>query len=105
MRDKSVEKFKTRIRELTVRSHNLDAGVVQRVNQTVRGVANYFATPFSRVWKLFQNLDSWLRMRLRAMKFKRKRRTDNDRLRTKHLRKMGFLFLNDLNPRVTRPAR
>jgi len=104
MRDKSVEKFKTRIRELTTRSHNLDAGVVQRVNQTVRGVANYFATPFSRVWKLFQNLDSWLRMRLRAMKFKRKSRNDNGRLRTKHLRKMGFLFLNDLNPRVTRPT-
>ena len=101
MRDKSVEKFKARIRELTKRSHNFEATVVQRVNQTVRGVANYFATPFSRVWKLFQNLDSWLRMRLRAMKFKRKGRPDNQRLRTKHLRKMGFVFLNDFNPRAT----
>ena len=99
MRDKSVEKFKTRIRELTTRSHNLDARVVERVNQTVRGVANYFATSFSYVWKLFQRLDSWLRMRLRAMKFKRKSRNDNGRLRIKHLRRAGFIFLNDLNPR------
>ena len=104
MRDKSVEKYKTRIRELTTRSHNLDEAVVRRVNQTVRGVASYFATPFSRVWKLFQELDSWLRMRLRAMKFKRKSRNSNGRLRIKHLQKMGFLFLNDLNPRSVRQA-
>ena len=101
MRDKSVEKFKAKIRELTKRSHNFEAKIVERVNQSVRGVANYFATPFSRVRKLFENLDSWLRMRLRAMKFKRKGRPDNNRLRTKHLRRMGFVFLNDFNPRTT----
>ena len=101
MRDKSVEKFQTRIRELTMRSRNFDALVVERVNQTVRGVANYFATSFSQVWKLFQGLDSWLRMRLRAMKFKRKSKRNNQRLPVTLLKQMGFVFLNDLNPRVT----
>src|SRR5271168_2715855 len=33
MRPKSVEKFKDKIRELTVRHHNLDREVVVRVNQ------------------------------------------------------------------------
>ena len=36
MRTKSVEKYKARIRELTVRSHNLDAQTVQRINAVIR---------------------------------------------------------------------
>jgi hypothetical protein len=44
---------------------------------------------------LFQCLDEWLRMRLRAMKYKRKSRNDNWRLREKHLRRMGCVFLSD----------
>jgi group II intron reverse transcriptase/maturase len=99
MRDKSVEKFKATIRMWTKRSYNLDARVVERVNQVVRGVANYFATEFSQVKKLFEGLDEWLRMRIRAMKLKRKSRSNNQRLRIKHLRRMGFQFLNDFNPR------
>ena len=47
MRPKSVEKFKTKIRELTPRHHNLDAEVIQKINQVIRGTANYFATAFS----------------------------------------------------------
>ncbi len=101
MRDKSVEKFKIRIKELTMRSRNFDALVVTRVNQTVRGVANYFATSFSNVWRIFAKLDSWLRMRLRAMKFKHKSLRNNYRLSGTRLRKIGYLFLNDLNPRAT----
>ena len=100
MREKSVEKFKAKIRTLTTRSHNFDARVVVKVNQLVRGVANYFATSFSSVSALFEGLDGWLRMRLRCMKVKTKCRSSNYKLRTKHLRKMGFIFLNDLNPRV-----
>jgi len=101
MRPKSVEKFKTTIRDLTVRHRNLDATVIVKVNQTVRGVANYFATPFSKVGYLFQCLDEWLRMRLRAMKYKRKSRNDNWRLHEKHLRRMGCVFLSDRLPGST----
>jgi group II intron reverse transcriptase/maturase len=93
MRPKSVEKFKDKIRELTPRHQNLDAEVIQKINQVVRGTANYFDTAFSQCRDLFRTLDRWLRMRIRCMKFKRKRITDNWRLRLKHLRRQGLLFL------------
>ena len=96
MRPKSVEKFKTKIRELTVRHQNLDQEVVTKVNQVVRGTANYFATAFSDVRNLFRSLDGWIRMRIRCMKYKCKRRTDNFRLQQKHFRNLGFIFLADV---------
>lgn len=95
MRPKSVEKFKTKIKELTPRHHNLDHEVVTNVNAVVRGTANYFATSFSNVRNLFRTLDRWIRMRLRCMKYKRKQTTDNWRLQRKHLAKLGFVFLSD----------
>jgi group II intron reverse transcriptase/maturase len=95
MRPKSVEKFKTKIRELTPRRHNLDHEVVTKVNAVVRGTANYFATPFSSVRDLFRTLDRWIRMRLRCMKFKCKRHTHNWRLHDRHLARMGFGFLSE----------
>jgi len=95
MRPKAVEKFKTKIRELTPRHHNLDQEVVKKVNAVVRGTANYFATSFSSVRDLFRTLDRWTRMRLRCMKFKRKQTTDNWRLQRKHLANLGFVFLAD----------
>jgi len=95
MRPKSVEKFKTQIRELTPRHHNLDQEVVKKVNQVIRGTANYFATAFSSVRKQFRALDGWIRMRIRCMKFKHKRRSDNWRLPRKHLRHLGFVFLSE----------
>jgi RNA-directed DNA polymerase len=98
MRPKSVEKFKTKIRELTPRHHNLDRRVVDKVNAVVRGTANYFATPFSNVRSLFRTLDRWIRMRLRCMKFKCKRTTNNWRLHGRHLARMGFVFLCDVWP-------
>lgn len=61
MRAKAVERFKTKIRELTPRHHNLDPEVVRRVNAVIRGTANYFAAPFSRVADLFRTLDRWVR--------------------------------------------
>ena len=105
MRAKSVEKFKARIRELTERHCNFDERVVQKVNQVIRGVANYFAAPFSRVGGLFRELDRWLRMRLRAMKQKRKAKTDNWRIRVDHLRHQGFIFLCDVLTHLTHQRR
>jgi group II intron reverse transcriptase/maturase len=96
MRAKSVEKFKDKIRELTPRHQNLDAKVVTKINQVVRGTANYFGTDFSNCRSLFRTLDRWIRMRIRCMKFKRKRTTDNWRLRLKHLRNLGLLCLGQI---------
>lgn len=92
MRPKSLEKFQTKIRETTRRSHNLDAQVIEKLNQVIRGTANYFATDFSTCIKLFQKLDKWIRMRVRCMKFKRKLHGDNYRMRQGTFdRKLGLL--------------
>ena len=81
MREKSVQKFKAKVRELTVRKCNLDAEAIEKLNRVIRGTANYFATEFSTCRWMFQKLDSWLRMRLRCMKLKRKNYNDNRKLR------------------------
>jgi group II intron reverse transcriptase/maturase len=105
MRPKSVEKFKDKIRELTPRHQNLDAKVIKKINQVVRGTANYFDTAFSDCRSLFRTLDRWIRMRIRCMKFKRKSALDNRRLRLKHLRNQGLLFLGEIRaPPVKEPT-
>ncbi len=96
MRPKSLEKFKTKIREITRRCNNLDAQVIERLNRVIRGTANYFATDFSTCVKLYQKLDKWIRMRVRCMKFKRKLTSDNSRLRLGTFdRKFGLLKMLD----------
>jgi len=96
MREKSVQKFKAKIRELTVRKCNLDAEVVEKLNRVIRGTANYFATKFSTCRWMFQKLDSWLRMRLRSMKLKRKNYNDNRKLRGGFFRRqLGLLTLEE----------
>jgi RNA-directed DNA polymerase len=47
MRPKSIERFKTKVRDLTPRHHNLDQTVLTQLNRVIRGTANYFATTFS----------------------------------------------------------
>ena len=95
-RDKSVQKFKAKVRELTLRHCNMDAEVITKLNRVIRGTANYFATEFSTSRWLFQKLDSWVRMRLRSMKLKRKNYNDNRKLRVGYFRrKLGLLSLED----------
>lgn len=99
MREKSVEKFKNKVRKLTQRSRNMDNEVIQKLNRVIRGTANYFAKPFSHNRWLFGHLDAWIRKRLRCMKYNRIWRTDNFRLRIKHLRRVGLLNLRDFYPK------
>lgn len=95
IREKSLQKFKDKVRELTVRKHNLDASVIMKLNQVIRGTANYFATPrFSTCRKTFRELDGWMRMRLRCMRYKRKSGNDNRRIRVRTFQRMhGLLTL------------
>ncbi len=96
MRPKSLEKFKTKVRDITRRSNNLDSDVIMKLNRVIRGTANYFATNFSTCVKLYQQLDKWIRMRIRCMKFKRKLSTDNYRLRQGTFdKKLGLLKMLD----------
>ena len=94
MRDKSVQKFKAKVRELTIRKHNLDPQVIEKLNRVIRGTAQYFGTTFSTNRWSFQKLDSWIRMRLRCMKLNRKNYNDNRKLRVGYFRrKLGLLTL------------
>ena len=95
MRAKSVENFKTNVKEITTRCHNLDAAVIGKLNSIIRGVSRYFGTWFSTCRKQFRELDEWLRVRLRCMRYKRKNRTDNCRIKIQHQRNAGCLFLSD----------
>ena len=95
MRPKSLQKFKDKVRELTPRKRNFEAQVLTNLNRVIRGTALYFATPFFTAKESFHKLDSWIRMRLRAMKFKRKSLRDNRRLRDKNFERLGLLSLED----------
>jgi len=93
MRPKSVQKFKDKVRELTPRKHNFGAPVIDQLNRVIRGTAQYFATPFFTATDRCRDLDKWIRMRLRAMKFKRKSKRDNRRIRVKTFERLGLLRL------------
>ena len=96
MRDKSVQKFKAKVRELTIRKHNLDQKAIEKLNRVIRGTAQYFGTSFSTNRWNFQKLDSWIRMRLRSMKLNRKNYNDNRKLRVGYFRrKLGLLTMEE----------
>ncbi len=91
MRQKSREKFEEKIKELTTRSHNLDAKVIEKLNQVIRGTVNYFCTGFSKAIEYFRRTDNWIRERLRWMKYKSKRRTHHFKLKNKHIARRGLV--------------
>ena len=94
VRSKSIEKLKDRIRQITARSHNLDQETIRALNRVLIGFAHYFALPFATVKMQFAELDCWIRLRLRAMKFKRINRGDNRRWPTRCLTRMGLVSLS-----------
>jgi group II intron reverse transcriptase/maturase len=93
MRPKSVKKFKDKIRQITCRKHNFDAARVEQLNRVIRGTAQYFATDFFTGREVLHKLDSWIRMRLRCMKTKRRSFHDNRRIRNKVFDRLGLLTL------------
>ena len=93
MRPKSWKKFQDKVRELTPRKHNLDAACIDKLNRVIAGTARYFATEFFTAREVMHKTDSWIRMRLRAMKYKRKSRNDNWRMRNSKFEKLGLLRL------------
>lgn len=91
IREKSMENFEGKIENITTRSENLDSEVIKKLNQTIRGTVNYFSTKFSNVLRYFTEIDKWIRMRIRCMKYKRKWHTDNRRLKNKHIENIGLI--------------
>ena len=101
IRPKSVKKFQDKVRQLTPRHYNLDASVIEKLNQVIRGTALYFTPGWATTrWKLGR-LDSWLRRRLRAMWSKCKRVTDNYRLPNLKLAQLGLLRLTSFGGNST----
>ena len=97
MRAKSVENFKTKVRDITTRSHNLDADVIVKLNSVTRGVQRYFGTWFSTCVTQFRELDEWVRRRLRSQKLKHKSRRDNCRIKDAYFERHGLLTLSALH--------
>jgi group II intron reverse transcriptase/maturase len=93
MRPKSQDKFKDKVQELTRRSRNLDAQVIEKLNRVIQGTANYFATRWSTNRRYFRVLDCWVRRRLRCMKFKSFSYHHNRRMRLKQFVQLGLLSL------------
>lgn len=98
MRPKSVRKFKDKVRALTRRSMNLDASIFVKLNQVIRGTAQFFATQWFTARESWHRLDSWIRMRLRCMKFKRLNYRDNSKLRINKFDRLGLLSLESFLP-------
>jgi len=96
MGGKAEERVKMKIKGVTKRSHNLDAEVVMQVNRVIRGTVRYFATAFSTCLGQFNGLDRWIRMRIRCMKYKRIWKTDNRRLKSRHISRMGFVLCREV---------
>jgi group II intron reverse transcriptase/maturase len=98
MRPKSQEKFKEKVRDLCCRSRNLDAQVIVELNRVIQGTANYFATRWSTNRRYFRVLDSWIRRRLRCMKYKAFSYHHNRRMRCKQFVRLGLLSLESFLP-------
>ena len=98
MRPKSQDKFKDKVRELTARKRNLDAQIIEELNRVIQGTGNYFATRWSTNRWLFRELDSWIRRRLRCMKFKHFSYHHNRRMRCKQFARLGLLSLESFLP-------
>ena len=103
MRDKSQRKLQDKVRTLTIRVHNLDAQVIVKLNQVIRGTAHYFATRWFTGRQVFRELDGWIRRRVRCMKYKRFRYHDNRRWRVKQAERLGLLSLENFCTAKGRP--
>jgi len=99
IRDKSIDRFKDRVRTLTKRyqGRNVEA-ILEDLNPVIRGWANYVGV--AQVTFLFENLDGWIRMRLRAFKTKHPNANDNWRLPNRRLEKWGLLSLQECRPEL-----
>lgn len=96
IREKSMEKFQDAVRKLTIRSRNLDAKAIEKLNQVIRGTVNYFAQPYTTVKTQFKKAEEWIRKRIRCMKYKCISRKSNFKLKNKYIDRLGLLSCHRL---------
>lgn len=94
---KSLEKFRGTVRHVTRRNRGDSLQqVIDDLQPRMRGWINYFGRG-TIIW-LCHSLDGWIRMRLRAFKSKRKRHTDNHRIKNKYFFRRGLTPLTEMFP-------
>lgn len=95
-RIKSLGKFKDRVRLLTHRQQPKNVqGVIHDLNYALRGFGNYFRV--ADVKGLFEELDGWIRMRLRCFMEKKKAvKHQNYRITNDLLASLGLVFLSTI---------
>jgi RNA-directed DNA polymerase len=83
----SVERFKVKARQLfrQGRGRNLNRFIMEDLNPLLRGWANYYRRATTS--KLFEDLDRWIRRKLRCLIWRRWARV---RTRARQLIKLGF---------------
>ena len=91
IREKSLEKFKDSVRKATIRCRYLDAEAIEKLNRVIRGTVNYFALPITTTLRQFSKLDGWIRSRVRSMKLKCISKTNNWKVKSKHINRRGLL--------------
>ncbi len=101
MGSKAEDRFKDKIRKLTIRNRNLDASVVAALNRVISGTVRYFGASFATCLGQFNELDRWIRRRIRSMKYKRIWKTDNRRLKNKHIYRMGLVTCREIYLRIS----
>lgn len=91
-RKKKINEFKDKIRDKTRRNRSVGIEVIIKdLNAIIRGWGNYFK--IGNVYKIFENLDGWIRMRIRTFIEGRKSARQNYRLPNATLREKGLVFL------------
>ena len=95
-RPKALSAFKVRVRSLTRRQAPVSLHqMIEDLNPVLRGWGNYFA--LGDVVSLFQDLDSWIRMRLRSKaRGSKARLVSNAIMPNRVLRAYGLVSLEDI---------
>jgi len=92
-RKKALKKFKDKIRKITRRQQPFPVEmIISKLNPVIRGWGNYFG--MGNVKILFERLDEWIRMRLRAfMEGKKAHYNQNRRIPSALLKQKGLQSL------------
>ncbi|MGH8875220.1 MAG: group II intron reverse transcriptase/maturase [Acidimicrobiia bacterium] len=103
-RARAVTRFKDQVRNLTSRKAPVSLRqMIADLNPLIRGWGNYFV--LGNVARLFEQLDEWIRMRLRSkVRGSKATALSNRKMPTRVLRGLGLVSLEDLRRAHLSPA-
>lgn len=103
-RPRALSSFKDRVRQGTRRLAPIPLRqMIEDLNPLLRGWGNYFKV--GDVTSLFEDLDAWIRMRLRSKVIRRHAKPySNAKMPNRVLRALGLVSLNDLRRAYLSPA-